>query len=69
MQSYIWGGDCPKTHNPNLKVEDKADEMELYGGKADATNDYNVNLKHKVGTTDRDKIVFGRSGGESNGEK
>ena len=41
-------GDCPKTHNLNLKVENKADDMELRESSVDSMNDYDVNLKQKL---------------------
>ena len=37
----IWG-DCQKTQNPNLNVEDKDNDMELYESKMDSANDYNI---------------------------
>ena len=58
-----WWGDRPKTHNPNLGVEAKANDMELYESKVDVTDDYKVNLKQKVGIANQEKIVFGQSVG------
>lgn len=38
-------GNCPKTKNPDLKVEDVADDMELCESKADLSGDYHADLK------------------------
>ena len=57
------GGGCPKTKNPNLKVEDKANDMELCEGKVDLINGSDIGLEQKVEIADQDKIVFGHSGG------
>ena len=57
------GGDCPKTQNPNLKVEDKASDMGLCESKVDLIGNYDADLKAKVGTDDQDKMVFRRPRG------
>ena len=46
-----------------MKVEDKTDDMELRENKVDSMNDYDVDLKQKMGIVDQNKIVFGQSGG------
>lgn len=56
-------GDWPKTQNPNLKVEDKDNDMELCESKVDLMSDYDVDLKKEWETDDQVKIVFGQSGG------
>ena len=58
----LWG-DRPKTHNLNLGVEAKANDMELYESKVDVTSDYKVNLKQKVDAANQERIVFGQSVG------
>lgn len=56
-------GDCPKTQNPNLKVENKTNDMGLYESKVGSVRDCDGSLKQKVETVNRDKIVFGQPEG------